>query len=177
MAYIIDIANNLFLTELDSPDNITVASIAAFLRANVGKLNILIGRDYIVDSNQEISENGVLITDKEGEILSKLFLINYFTRQIKSFLGVGGVESVQSLESDGGRIQMFSKTNVAQNYIALRKEVSAELKTLLNNYKFSNGRASQVVGDDVLTDRIPPISPQIPYVRNSPNNSSGNDIL
>jgi len=85
---IIDIADELH-RELGEPDDISIPSIAFWLRSNVGKLNIHINKKYFINTLDlevdAISPETFTITEKT--IFKKLYNIHYYDRQIIKLIG------------------------------------------------------------------------------------------
>lgn len=140
---------------LESDDSISIASIAAWYRNNIGQLNSLIGKDYTLNSSLEIVDSaGVEIGVEEFAIFDKMYNIAFLSRKIRTSLGAGSLDPVTQVSSDGGSVTLGVNRNALSiTYLNFRKEVSAELKTLLNNYKFNGSRSSQIVGDDIIGRR------------------------
>ena len=102
---IVDIATNLWKNELAEPTNVSIASISTYLRYNVGELNNLLGTCFTVDNSSPqsptyleiIDQNKNLIDSEASAIYKILYLINYYSRLIRNFGGVGGVNIVSSI--------------------------------------------------------------------------------
>ncbi len=149
---IVDAADQIW-RNLDSPTDSSISSIAAWLRfnTNLGKLNDLINKGYTIDSNLEIIDrSGNEIDSGEIAIYELIYNVNYFERQIKKFLGAGSVDVMilQEATSDNGTLRFVNRNEIAKSFIQVKKDKETELGKLVNNYKFSNSRASQVTGDD-----------------------------
>ncbi len=137
------------LEELDSPANISVASIQMWLASNIGKINALLGKSYTLDSTSaELTED---FGPKEGVIIKKLYLIHDLDRKIKTSLGASGTESFIEVSSDGGTIRRSNKTEIAKTYIQLRKDEYAELEMLINSYNISESQIFGINGDENTT--------------------------
>ena len=156
MAKVVDIASDIWKLELDEPEEISVASIAQWLRTKIGDLNNLINQGfYINDSYEIIDENGVEINEDAVSIFKKLYEIYYFKRQSKNYLGAGGVDSISQVTQDGITVRGIDRNNIAKSYNDLYKEAKNELKVLLNNYKYNRISPTDVVGDDYLSENPP----------------------
>ena len=171
MAFVVDVADSIF-RELSDDSGVSIASISYWLRANVGRLNTLLNKNYSSQNNSTLelinADDGMIIGDWEATILTRIFLIDYYSRLVRKFSGVGGIDIVNSVSSDGGVVKFLDRNRIAQNYIQMRKEVVTELKTLVNYYKIGHLRASQVAGDDVFASVIPLPRVGFPYVRSFP---------
>lgn len=85
---IVDIADEIY-RELGEPDDIAIPSIAFWVRTNIGKLNIIIDKNYSISTiDLEIDAiEGETFTIKEKTILKKLYKIHYYDRQIIKLIG------------------------------------------------------------------------------------------
>jgi hypothetical protein len=85
---IVDISDEIY-RELGEPSDISVPSIAFWLRTNLGKLNILINKKYSIstlDFEVDAIENEVF-TIIEKSIFKKMYNIHYYDRQIIKLIG------------------------------------------------------------------------------------------
>ncbi len=149
----VDLATALFKTELNEDCSISIPSLCAYFRYNIGDLNNLLGASFKLNSTdlEIIDENGNEISSEAAMIYKYLYLVSFYSRQVRNFLGVGGISQTLQIQSDGGMIKMVDKTQAAKVYIQMRKDTENTLKNLVNKYKFRNdgGNPQQVVGDDV----------------------------
>jgi len=84
---IVDIADEIY-RELGYQDDVSISSIAFWLRTNLGKLNILIAKDFLIDPNTlEIINPNYPFTLLEKAILKKLYNLHYYDRQILNLIG------------------------------------------------------------------------------------------
>jgi hypothetical protein len=168
MAKIVDIASEIYLNDIDQDTETSVAAIAQNLRSSIGILNNLLNKNYYVDSSTlEIlnSDDGAEIGIDESSIFKKMFLINYYERLVKKFLGANGADTIRSLNQDGIIVTMTDKNQIAQTYRNIKKDSQEELKGLVNRYRHNRSTPKQVVGDDAL-----PKNP--PLIVNPLNNAS-----
>lgn len=147
---VVDIANDIWYSELNETTDTSIAAIAFWIRSNVGKLNQTIGTDYIVNdiSLEIVDKNGMEIGSSEVAILKTLYLIYWYNRQAKNFLGVSSANLLLEVTSDGATVRTINKNEIAKSYIALVKEAKDDLRGLVNNYVLSLSTPLQVVGDD-----------------------------
>jgi len=84
---IVDIADEIY-RELGYQDDVSISSIAFWLRTNLGKLNILIAKDFSIDPNTlEIINPNYPFTLLEKAILKKLYNLHYYDRQVLNLIG------------------------------------------------------------------------------------------
>ena len=85
---IVDIADEIY-RELGEPTDVSISSIAFWLRTNLGKLNILINKTYVINTLDlevdAISPETFTITEKS--IFKKVYNIHYYDRQIINLIG------------------------------------------------------------------------------------------
>lgn len=85
---IVDIADEIY-RELGEPDDISIPSIAFWIRTNIGKLNIILNKNYSINTtNLEIDAiEGEPFTINEKSVFKKLYKIHYYDRQIIKLIG------------------------------------------------------------------------------------------
>jgi len=85
---IVDIADEIY-RELGEPSDVSIPSVAFWLRTNLGKLNILINKTYAINTLDlevdAISPETFTITEKS--IFKKMYNIHYYDRQIINLIG------------------------------------------------------------------------------------------
>ena len=85
---IVDIADEIY-RELGDPSDVSIPSIAFWLRTNLGKLNILINKKYTINTLDlevdAISPETFTIIEKS--IFKKMYNIHYYDRQIIKLIG------------------------------------------------------------------------------------------
>ena len=85
---IVDIADEIY-RELGEPSDVSIPSVAFWLRTNLGKLNILINKRYTINTLDlevdAISPETFTITEKS--IFKKTYNIHYYDRQIIKLIG------------------------------------------------------------------------------------------
>lgn len=85
---IVDIADEIY-RELGEPTDLSIASIAFWLRTNLGRLNIIINKKYTINTIDlevdAISPEAFTIIEKS--IFKKMYNIHYYDRQIIKLIG------------------------------------------------------------------------------------------
>ena len=74
--------------------------------------------------------------------------------------------AVIMLSSDGSTIKKINKNEQAKTYLALRNQLSEELKKMINDYKNRDVQPLQIAGDD---DQSATYRPSREYIRISKN--------
>jgi len=149
---VIDLAVATYKTELNEDSSISVPSLCAYFRYNVGDINNLLGTCFKLNPTtlEIVDENGCEINSEAAMIYKYVYLLSYYSRQIRANLGIGGVVQALSVQSDGGLVKLVDKTYIAKVYLQLREDVEKTLARLVNKYKFRNDSRSSVDGDDTM---------------------------
>jgi hypothetical protein len=150
---IVDIADEIY-RELGEPQELTLASIAFWLRTNIGDLNILINKKfYISDDTYEIaSPDDDTFKDIEKSIFKMIYGMHYYERLFRNALGAASTDSVLEISQNGFMARKINKNELAKTYAQLRKQIADELQVLTKNYNLNEARPLQVAGDDTVEE-------------------------
>ena len=148
---IVDIADELF-RELGEPDDISIPSIAFWLRTNIGSLNVLLNKPYTINlSTLEVEDTS---TDpfgiNEKTIFKKLYTIHYYDRQLRKTLVSVNLDSVVSISDEGSSVTKVNKNELSKTFANIKKQEMEELKNLLDKYELNEVSPLQVAGDDTI---------------------------
>jgi hypothetical protein len=150
---IVDISDEIY-RELGEPSDLSHASIAFWLRTNIGDLNILINKKYyIIESTLEIGiveDSGDTFGDIEKSIFKMLYSMHYYERLFRNALGAASTDSTIEIDQNGFRAKRVNKNELAKTYSDLRKQIADELQILTKNYNLNEARPLQVAGDDTV---------------------------
>jgi len=150
---IVDISDEIY-RELGEPSDLSIASIAFWLRTNIGDLNILINKKfYITDDTLEIGieeGSGDEFKDIEKSIFKMLYSMHYYERLFRNALGAASTDSTIEIDQNGFRAKRVNKNELAKTYSDLRKQIADELQVLTKNYNLNEARPLQVAGDDTI---------------------------
>ena len=150
---IVDISDEIY-RELGEPSDLSLASIAFWLRTNIGDLNILINKKYyIIESTLEIGiveDSGETFTDLEKSIFKMIYSIHYYERLFRNALGAASTDSTIEIDQNGFRAKRVNKNELAKTYSDLRKQIVSELDILTRNYNLNESQPLQVAGDDTI---------------------------
>jgi hypothetical protein len=150
---IVDVADEIY-RELGEPSDLNIASIAFWLRTNIGDLNILINKKfYIIDSTLEIGieeGSGDEFKDIEKSIFKMIYSMHYYERLFRNALGAASTDSTIEIDQNGFRAKRVNKNELAKTYSDLRKQIADELQVLTKNYNLNEARPLQVAGDDTI---------------------------
>jgi len=166
---IVDIADEIY-REMAEPEDISIPSIAYWLRTNIGDLNIIINKNYSINGTTleiEIPE-GDSFGPTEKSIFKMLYGIHYYERLFRAALGAASTDSTIEIDQNGFRARKINKNELAKNYAELRKQIVAELMELTKNYNLNEARPLQIAGDDVYQESNRPFT-YSSYLRNLEN--------
>jgi hypothetical protein len=152
---IVDVADELY-REMNEPVDWSIASIAWWLRSNIGDLNISINkRFYIDDTTLEILPDpgsGDLFTTPEKSIFKMLFAIHFYERLLRNALGAASTDSLIEINQNGFSARKINKNELAKTYAQFRKQINDELLNLIRSYNLNEARPLQVAGDDTVEE-------------------------
>ncbi len=147
---IVDISDEVY-RELGEPDDISIASVAFWLRTNVGSLNVLLNKDYSINqSTFEIESSDNNFTINEKNIFKKLYIIHYYDRQLRKTLVSVSLDSVVSISDEGSSVTKVNKNELSKTFAGIKKQEMAELKELINQYSINSIVPLQIAGDDTI---------------------------
>ena len=143
---IVDIADELY-REMGEPADLSIASVAYWLRSNIGDLNITINKAYTINETT-LEIDGESFGNTEKSIFKMLFSIHYYERLLRNALGAASTDSTIEIDQNGFRARRINKNELAKTYAQLRKQINDELVELTKNYNLNENRPLQVAGDD-----------------------------
>ena len=150
---IVDISDEIY-RELGEPNDITLSSIAFWLRTNIGDLNIMINKKFYIDETtlEITSEDTDPFGNIEKSIFKMIYTIHYYERLFRNALGSASLDTVLSVTDDGSTVVKINKNELAKTYAQLRNQISDELQELTKNYNLNEVKPLQVAGDDTIAD-------------------------
>lgn len=169
---IVDIADEVY-RELGEPSDISIASVAYWLRTNIGKLNVLLNKPYLInDTTLEIYSSDEAKDPfgiNEKAIFKKIYTVYYYERLFRNALGAASTDSVIEIDQNGFRAKKVNKNELAKTYSELKKQADAELKILIDQYDLNEVAPLQVAGDDTIEGPSYPYTYGSSYIRNLDN--------
>jgi hypothetical protein len=156
---IVDVADEIY-RELGEPSDLSIASIAFWLRTNIGDLNILINKKYYI--TEDTLEIGILegsgdeFKDIEKSVFKMIYSIHYYERLFRNALGAASTDSTIEITENGFTGRKVNKNELAKTYAQLRKQINDELQILTKNYNLNEAKPLQVAGDDIYQDPTRP---------------------
>jgi hypothetical protein len=152
---IVDVADEVY-RELGEPADISIASVAYWLRTNIGKLNVLLNKPYLINettleiysSDEAKDPFGI----NEKTIFKKIYTVYYYERLFRNALGAASTDSVIDISQNGFSARKINKNELAKTYSELKKQADAELKILTDKYEINEIAPLQVAGDDTIQD-------------------------
>lgn len=169
---IVDVADEVY-RELGEPADISIASVAYWLRSNIGKLNVLLNKPYLISettleiysSDEKKDPFGI----NEKAIFKKIYTVYYYERLFRNALGAASTDSVIDISQNGFSARKINKNELAKTYSELKKQADIELKMLLDKYEINEVAPLQVAGDDTVEGVSYPYTYGSSYVRNLDN--------
>jgi len=166
---IVDVADEVY-RELGEPADISIASVAYWLRSNIGKLNVLLNKPYLISettleiysSDEKKDPFGI----NEKAIFKKIYTVYYYERLFRNALGAASTDSVIDISQNGFSARKINKNELAKTYSELKKQSDIELKILLDKYGLNEINPLQVAGDDTIQGASYPYSYGSSYIRN-----------
>ncbi len=146
------IADELF-RELSEPEDVSIPSIAFWLNSNIGKLNNLLGTEYISQDSNIVPE----LDEQTKSIYKLLYLISYSIRQINKNLGAAGYTSFAEVKEGNRSVRRVNKTDIAKTYQSLVNSYNDELQGQLLNYKMNHSTPQQFIVDNPILTELPTI--------------------
>jgi hypothetical protein len=150
---IVDVADEVY-RELGEPSDISIASVAYWLRTNIGKLNVLLGKPFLIsDATLEIyssDETKDPFGINEKTIFKKIYTVYYYERLFRNALGAASTDSTIEIDQNGFRAKRVNKNELAKTYSDLKKQSDEALKMLLDKYELHAVTPLQVAGDDTI---------------------------
>jgi hypothetical protein len=150
---IVDVADEVY-RELGEPADISIASVAYWLRTNIGKLNVLLNKPYLIsDTTLEIYSSDEAKDPfgiNEKTIFKKIYTVYYYERLFRNALGAASTDSTLEINQNGFSARKINKNELAKTYSDLKKQSDAELKILLDKYEINEVSPLQVAGDDTV---------------------------
>lgn len=141
---ILTIAQNTY-DELDSPTDVSVTSIASWMRNNLGRLNTAINTLFVLNQDLSISPD----IDLEAQnILTKMYLVRYYDKQIRSNLGASAIDPVRRVSSDGFTVEKLVTSDFAKIWNESKKTLIKDLDKAIRDYRVNNSQTVQVAGND-----------------------------
>jgi hypothetical protein len=150
---IVDVADEVY-REMGEPSDISIASIAYWLRTNIGKLNVLLNKPYLInETTLEIyssDETNDPFGINEKAIFKKIYTVHYYERLFRNALGAASTDSTIEIDQNGFRAKRVNKNELAKTYSDLKKQSDEALKMLLDKYELNEVTPLQVAGDDTI---------------------------
>lgn len=136
--------------DLGNPSDISVASISSWIKNNIGLVNNKIFTNYEITGDLFIDNN--CPDDEEKVLINEAYNTYYYGKLITSNLGAAGFTTVQEVDSDGAKVKMVNKTELAKVYKDLKKQSQENFDNLVSIYRFNKGRPKAVHGDDTESE-------------------------
>ena len=136
---IVEIADEIY-RELGEPSDVSIPSVAFWLRTNLGKLNILINKRYTINTLDlevdAISPETFTIIEKS--IFKKMYNIHYYDRQIISLIGKSRNINLVNTDTSTSGVNNADNKQISENGFTYQKSSSTKTanETIKANTQF-----------------------------------------
>lgn len=159
---VVDIANQIYL-ENGSPTDTSIASIAYWIRSNIGKLNTLLYERFWVDTQTlEIvsetqtwsgqptgSQDGTFeINSLASNILVMMYKVYRLELDIRKNMAAMQADLVIAANDEEFSVKRINRNEILKALASFKKDTLKELYDLVHGYRSYNGGPTQVTGDD-----------------------------
>jgi hypothetical protein len=161
---VVDIAQEIYF-DLNSPSDLSLAAIAFWIRANVGRLNSIVFSNFKLNDSYEIvdSDNGDTEIDiNAAAILKKMYIVHRYSVIIRSKLTAIDSDDIVEVTDQDQKVRKLDKTQIIRAVTAEKKIEEEELQKLINAYRTKKSAPVHVVGDDIVAGQYPDV---FPYIR------------
>jgi len=140
------LARDVFTTEFSSQTGLaSLSQISGWFSANLGQLNTKLHTNFSGDASD--------MDSSAGAIFSLMYLRDFNQRAarnaLRGVLTAGG--NVLSIQDNDNRISFINTKEVAKEYQAAAKDLTAEINNLAYNYCLHGASPRQVVELDATT--------------------------
>lgn len=155
---IADISDD-FYQHLGSPSDLSIATIARWIRNNIGQLNSAINTVFYLNSSLEIvrinpddptKTEEIEIADEEKDVYKSIYEVYYFDKKIRDNILSYTSSPVIEVTEDGNTIRVASPTEIGRNLYTFRKAATDTLQNAINAYKINKSKPRQIAGDDTV---------------------------
>jgi endo-1,4-beta-mannosidase len=77
-----------------------------------------------------------------------MFLIHYYDREIRTNISNANTDTIVQVTDQGSTVRKINKNEVVKSLTSLKKQEYEEMKDLISDYRRSQLKPRQVVGDD-----------------------------
>ena len=148
---VVDISNQIFLNH-GSPSGTTVATIAFWVRSQIGRINNLLFEDFYIDESggtyEILNADGSEISANAVAIIEQLYKIYDHELSIRSNMNILATDSVIKVEDDGSSITRTNRNEVSKTFVSLKKMEEDVLKDLVTAYRMNQVNIQAIHGDD-----------------------------
>jgi hypothetical protein len=152
---VVDIATEIYINK-GEPTDTSVAAIAYWVRANIGKLNSLIYSCFTINTSLEIvDEDGNEINIDAAAILKQMWEVDRYDTLINNQVTSLGTDDIIEYSEGGSTIRKTNKNEVIKSFRSLKEEEGKELSDLIARYNMKGASPRQVAGDDTEIGTLP----------------------
>ncbi len=146
---VVDISNEIYL-ENASPSDTSIASIAYWVRSNVGKLNTILYESFYVDTTtlEIMASDGTEIGIIPASVIKMMYQVYRLELDIRrTFTSMQTDTVIEGRDLDFS-VKRINRNEILKTLTQSKKDTLKELTDLVHNYRSYFGAPSQVTGDD-----------------------------
>lgn len=130
MIKLLDLASNIYYSDVQEPSDTTVTKILTWLLAHIGDLNTRLSVCHKITGNDVSPE----LNEGEAIIFGVLYLYNYYIQQLKLNLGAAQF-SVISVQEGDSKVVQVNRNEIAKVWRGLAQDTLNNLNQLCKQYK------------------------------------------
>ena len=155
-----DIAEKFF-QDLDEPDDLSLITLAFWIRNSVGLLNEMLLTSYTINQNtlEIVDKDGIEISEDAVGVYFQLYLVHYYDKQYRSNLITMNGSMVVSVKDNQRTITMLNRNEVGKTILQAKNSAEETLKRAITGFRMKATVPRQVIGDDTwLQNTLPPLN-------------------
>jgi hypothetical protein len=154
---VVDIANEIYIDN-GSPSDTSIPAIAFWIRGRVGWLNTMLFEDIYINEALELYDPSGPIGLEIISIIKQAYRVYDLEVQVRNSMNALAVDSILSVKDNlaGTSFTRVNRNEIAKTLVALRKEETSFLKTMIDAYRSLKSSPSQVAGDDTMSGAFVP---------------------
>jgi hypothetical protein len=136
--------------ELDSPDDVSIASLIFWLRTNLGRLNSRLEISLAIDDGGEFSGDYSI---EACDVYKEMYKLNYYTRKTAAHAGAAGYDSsILEMKEGDVTVKKVNRNEIAKVFLSLKRDTEAGLDRLVGTFKLNAAKPIQVAGELPYTE-------------------------
>ena len=139
------LADQIF-RELAQPSDISIPSVAFWLKSNLGMLNTRLETDFHLDENADFQGSSPL--EEAMNIFKHLYQAYYWTRRVSAAAGAASYDaSVIEITEGDVTTRLVNRNEVAKTFLSMKRDVESSTNRLIADYRSNQAKPVQVSGE------------------------------